>query len=202
MALGDYEKTIYVNGQAPGISAQNLNRNENKTEELDTTLAAHLAEKATETDGIHGLRVNNGELEYWSGTEWINMGSVIQPTKPMSADLYEGSATAGSYYTILDVANGKGSINRISVASMYNEDNNKDLRVKITVDGTLFTLPTSIISAPLRVRGIQRDSATIGAREFDYFGKIFFNTSIKIELGHVTTGKTFGLHGSVDYSLV
>ena len=53
MALGDYEKTIYVNGQAPGISAQNLNRNENKTEELDTTLAAHLAEKATDEDLGH-----------------------------------------------------------------------------------------------------------------------------------------------------
>jgi len=44
MALGDYEKTTYVNGQAPGISAQNLNKNENKTEELDTALATHLAD--------------------------------------------------------------------------------------------------------------------------------------------------------------
>lgn len=58
MALGDYEKTIYVNGQAPGISAQNLNRNENKTEELDTTLAAHLAEKATENQLGHVKTTN------------------------------------------------------------------------------------------------------------------------------------------------
>jgi len=41
VALGDYEKTTYVNGQAPGISAQNLNRNENKTEELDTAVKTH-----------------------------------------------------------------------------------------------------------------------------------------------------------------
>jgi len=33
MAIGDYEKTIYVNGQAPAINAANLNKNENKTDE-------------------------------------------------------------------------------------------------------------------------------------------------------------------------
>jgi hypothetical protein len=44
MALGDYTKTTYVNGQAPGISATNLNKNEGKTEELDTALASHLAD--------------------------------------------------------------------------------------------------------------------------------------------------------------
>lgn len=44
MALGDYEKTTYVNGSAPGLSAQNLNKNENKTEELDNALATHLAD--------------------------------------------------------------------------------------------------------------------------------------------------------------
>lgn len=69
VALGDYEKTIYVNGQAPGISAQNLNRNENKTEELDTTLAAHLADKVHQVE-IHGLRATNNKLEYFNGTEW------------------------------------------------------------------------------------------------------------------------------------
>ena len=42
--LGDYEKTTYKNGEAPGISAQNLNKNEAKTEELDKAVAAHLAE--------------------------------------------------------------------------------------------------------------------------------------------------------------
>ena len=41
MALGDYEKTVYKNGEAPGISANNLNKNENKTEELDTAVKTH-----------------------------------------------------------------------------------------------------------------------------------------------------------------
>lgn len=46
MALGDYEKTTYKNGEAPGLSAQNLNKNEDKTEELDAALATHLADYA------------------------------------------------------------------------------------------------------------------------------------------------------------
>ncbi len=42
MALGDYIKTTYANGTAPGISAERLNNNENKTAELDAVLAAGL----------------------------------------------------------------------------------------------------------------------------------------------------------------
>ena len=38
MAVGDYAKTIYVNGGVPGISAEKLNNNENKTNELDKAL--------------------------------------------------------------------------------------------------------------------------------------------------------------------
>lgn len=48
MALGDYTKTTYNNGATPGISAQRLNNNENKTKELDTTLKTHVAEDATD----------------------------------------------------------------------------------------------------------------------------------------------------------
>ncbi|MCG8541250.1 MAG: hypothetical protein MJA82_15140 [Clostridia bacterium] len=36
MALGDYDKTIFVNGGPPGISAERLNNNEDKTQELDS----------------------------------------------------------------------------------------------------------------------------------------------------------------------
>jgi hypothetical protein len=50
MALGDYTKVTYVPGDAPGISATNLNNNEDKTEELDIELAAHQADTAT----MHG----------------------------------------------------------------------------------------------------------------------------------------------------
>ena len=40
--LGDYTKTVYVDGGAPGISAARLNNHENKTAELDTDITAHL----------------------------------------------------------------------------------------------------------------------------------------------------------------
>lgn len=39
MALGDYNKTIYVNGGTPAINDTNLNNNENKVKELDTSIA-------------------------------------------------------------------------------------------------------------------------------------------------------------------
>ena len=45
--LGDYVKNTYVNGGPPGISADRLNNNEDKTAELDTAQAAHLADYAT-----------------------------------------------------------------------------------------------------------------------------------------------------------
>lgn len=51
MALGDYSKTTYVNGAAPGISAERLNRNEDKTAELDTVVAAHLSDSIYQTAG-------------------------------------------------------------------------------------------------------------------------------------------------------
>jgi hypothetical protein len=42
MALGDYTKTPYVDGNAPAISAANLNNNENKLKEIDTWFATSL----------------------------------------------------------------------------------------------------------------------------------------------------------------
>ena len=51
MALGDYAKSMYVNGGPPGISADRLNNNENKTAELDTAQAAHLADVAYQVAG-------------------------------------------------------------------------------------------------------------------------------------------------------
>lgn len=44
MPLGDYVKTTFVEGSAPGISAQRLNNNENKTAELDQAVNVHLAD--------------------------------------------------------------------------------------------------------------------------------------------------------------
>jgi len=70
MALGDYTKTTYVNGSAPGLSANNLNNNENKTEELDTELAAHLADTAKHCGANY---VQNTEpSDKTQGKTWFN----------------------------------------------------------------------------------------------------------------------------------
>jgi len=57
MALGDYEKTTYVEGSPPGISAARLNKNENKTKELDDWSKTHLADDAKEpSDTTHHVK--------------------------------------------------------------------------------------------------------------------------------------------------
>lgn len=60
MALGDYSKTTYQNGQAPAINQTNLNNNENKTKELDdfSALAAIKLDDyniSASTPGINGV---------------------------------------------------------------------------------------------------------------------------------------------------
>lgn len=79
VALGDYEKTTYVNGQAPGLSANNLNKNEDKTEELDTAVKthnelidAHLADDATDAHTPKNIGIADivaGDLVYGSGAD-------------------------------------------------------------------------------------------------------------------------------------
>src|SRR5665648_85737 len=51
MALGDYGKSVYVNGGPPGISAGRLNNNEDKTAELDAAQAEHSADVASQVVG-------------------------------------------------------------------------------------------------------------------------------------------------------
>lgn len=94
MALGDYEKTIYVNGQAPGISAQNLNRNENKTEELDTTLATHLAEavylQEDEPEATNSTTLwfdSNSEVNFSEGGVVVE-NAEVSPTPPSEENLW------------------------------------------------------------------------------------------------------------------
>ncbi|WP_459997318.1 hypothetical protein, partial [Paradesulfitobacterium aromaticivorans] len=59
MALGDYLKTTFVEGSAPGISAARLNNHENKTAELDIEAKSKNAQllEATGYGVISGLTV-------------------------------------------------------------------------------------------------------------------------------------------------
>src|SRR5690606_24524421 len=46
--------------------------NTKTVKEIDDELTAHLAEDVTEPQGVHGLRVQNGQIEYWDkdDEEW------------------------------------------------------------------------------------------------------------------------------------
>ena len=59
MALGDYVKTTYNDGAAPGISAARLNNHENKTAELDTAVTAHLADDVKHITATERTTWNN-----------------------------------------------------------------------------------------------------------------------------------------------
>lgn len=65
MALGDYQKTTYVNGEAPGLSAERLNNNEDKTAELDQSVNLHLADitKHVIKDGTLQTGLNVEQLD-------------------------------------------------------------------------------------------------------------------------------------------
>ena len=59
-----------------------------------TTFDEHLAESASQTDGVHGIRVNetSGHIEYYDG-KWKSGGnqtylSSTQPTSPKSGDTW------------------------------------------------------------------------------------------------------------------
>lgn len=60
MAIGDYSKTTYVEGSAPGISAQRLNNAENKINEIDKDYASHKADDVKHID----YAVANGTNTY------------------------------------------------------------------------------------------------------------------------------------------
>ena len=81
VALGDYEKTVYKNGEAPGLSANNLNKNEDKTKELDTEIAQHLAEKATQAVLGH-VKVDNDSIT-------TTPEGVISARKPVDYGRYQ-----------------------------------------------------------------------------------------------------------------
>jgi len=63
LAVGDYDKTTFVDGGPPGISADRLNNNENKTNELDKTVESHLSDYATFKTEV-GSNVKILELDF------------------------------------------------------------------------------------------------------------------------------------------
>jgi hypothetical protein len=104
---------------------------------------------------------------------------IIQPTKPYEAN-YQVNADANTYYTALDIT-GTGTLNRLSIASVAN--NNANVSYKITIDGTSYekTAIDQTYNKFLRSNG-PKDSTTGRLGIIDFNSIIYFKTSLKIEI--------------------
>ncbi len=117
MALGDYIKIIYVNGAAPGISAERLNRNEDKTAELDTAVAAHISDSIYQTAGgtataitlsINETLVNGFSITFIASantngaTTTINTKPLYKPNTTSAPALIVGKAYTVWYNSVSD----------------------------------------------------------------------------------------------------
>ena len=100
MALGDYAKNTYVNGGPPGISADRLNNNENKTAELDTAQAAHSASNVHKQVGNVSQSGGNSSAEGYgsvaSGTSSHAEGQNSEAGGAVSHAEGSGSVAGGS----------------------------------------------------------------------------------------------------------
>lgn len=119
MPLGDYEKTTYVNGGPPGISAERLNNNENKTAELDQAVMSHLAETAQLSELGH---VEHGVLTTTLDTTWTGSSAPYSKTQAVAGILATDTPVidivmSGTYATDEARASAWGNIYRITTAA-------------------------------------------------------------------------------------
>ena len=121
MPLGDYTKNTYVNGGPPGISATRLNNNENKTAELDTGVAEHLADYMPHDD----------EMNSYASSIDVNGIYTVVDFKRADATLYLKSTlsntdASGNYQTVtgLFYATNGTTLNLTKTWTLtYNTDN-------------------------------------------------------------------------------
>lgn len=126
--------------------------------------------------------------------EWGEL-DVIQPTKPKAVDFDIISATASTWYTIIDVTSGKGILSRLSYLAVSNDIPIDNVRLRLTIDGTVQTITLTRNAA----RGFGYSSSS--AICCDYVFHTFFTSSMKIEVMHTHTAAG-SLRAVVDYNLV
>ncbi|MTV47773.1 hypothetical protein GJ688_02090 [Heliobacillus mobilis] len=124
---------------------------------------------------------------------WEGDLNLIQPNVPMTARVQQTTAIQNTYYTILDVQNGKGMLNRVSVY-LSSSIAGRYAQLKITVDGKA----PLYISTPTGNGSITySDSQT----RMEYIGPIYFKSSLKVEVTCTSTG-TPTIEATADYALV
>ena len=104
---------------------------------------------------------------------------------------YSITASAGTWYTALDIASGKGYLIRMSAMPSTGDVTN--INIRVTVDGTLNTFDIS--STMSSVRSLHDAVAII-----DFITNIRFNVSLKIE-AMMTPSSSYVIYFCADYSL-
>lgn len=161
---------VFSDGQS--IAENTISKNK-LTTDVQTTLDqvainqneldAHLADIATETDGAHGLRVNNGVLEYYNGTGWVEVGSGTDWRKytPFSENL-DGNAFVNTiidtYETAFQVT-GKGFVSKALAIPL----SNSTIGVKMTIDDVVVYITEGTVSTTAYPLGLILDDALIGS---------------------------------------
>ena len=200
VALGDYEKTTYVNGSAPGLSAQNLNKNENKTEELDNALATHLAETASQETAGH-VKVDNDTITISDGVISSNSLEVIKEFVVKSSE----SVTANDVVAFVNgglktAKTTKGTTITAGTPVVFESANSTHISAttlssdKVLVayrdNGNSYYGTSVVLSMPLSI-----DKEIIGiAKETKSAGE-----NCKVSLGPITTGLNDLIAGNIYY---
>ena len=146
MAIGDYAKTVYINGQAPAINAVNLNKNETKTAELDAGVAAHIADYVRQP----GYGVTTGSANTYALT-----------LNPVPAEYVDGMGIAVK----INVANTGAStinVNSLGVKAIVDSKGTALISGKLKLNGT-YSLKYNTTSGNFILQGEGGDYGTADA---------------------------------------
>lgn len=124
----------------------------------------------------------------WTAARAANLDNIeiVHTNVPAMADYSNGSAVAGTFYTVLDIT-GSGILHKAAVNGGTNLIGH---RLRITIDGVATVLAPMVESQYSRGIG--------NAITLQYFCNIKFNTSLKVE----ADANYSNLRSAVDYSLV
>jgi hypothetical protein len=142
----------------------------------------------------------NGEFQSWNGTEWVGVG--IMATKPRVAELYNSSAVAETWYTVIDITSSNGG--KLSHAVCLTSNAAADassFQLRITIDGVIQTLGAGVGQATSGIPRGPSGDVSYGQRVLEFFLDTDFKSTMKIE---AKTASTSGgnLITKVEYSLV
>ena len=108
---------------------------------------------------------------------------IVAPTIPRHAEYYNATATTSTYYTLLDITEGKGILSKVICAADASSASTAELDIKVTIDGVLTTFSPTTNSiyglSDMTYNEFSTDSCV-----FRWDGITNFYSSLKIEVQH------------------